>query len=231
MSKALSLKDLYDLMGANAKVSPRTAEKVWTTFLNLLVSEIRYNGKISIDNFGRFETKIEGGKDEYVTNELGIVEKRYIPRITSLKFKPSVNLLDEINNDKPVEKMDKVSDDTLFDYDNYILEVDKNTEKTISDAIDIALHRKEIRRKKEIKRENNKNKRKAPTCFKGYPIKCITNNRVYSSMSECGKDLNLRVNNIKKALENGKLLYGYKLVRLTDEEYKEEMELREHGLQ
>ena len=43
-------------------------------------------------------------------------------------------------------------------------------------------------------------------------------------MSKCAKDLNLKVANIKKALDTGELVYGYKIISITDSEYEKELE-------
>ena len=60
--------------------------------------------------------------------------------------------------------------------------------------------------------------------FKGKPIKCITINKAFPSMSNCAKELNLRVNNIRAVLDKDQDVYGYKFISLTDEEYEKELE-------
>lgn len=229
MSKGFSVTDLYNLISANSRISPKTAEKVWKTALDVIVSELQYNDKIAIDNFGRFEIEYKGGKDEWFTNELGIAEKRYVEPIMSIKFSPSVNFLKRLNEDI-IEKMGKVeANDPFFEYGKVI--VDKEVEESLNDRIDLVLERKakrregqKIREKKSQDRKNglipNNNKK---NIFKGKPVKCITINKSYPSMSKCAKDLNLRVSNIKKALDKEELVYGYKFISLTDSEYEQEL--------
>lgn len=229
MSKAFSVNDLYNLMSANSGVSPKTAKKVWNTTLDVIISELQYNDKIAIDNFGRFEIEYKGGKDEWFTNELGIPEKRYVEPIMSIKFSPSVNFLKRLNEDI-VEQMGMVEpNDPFFEYGKVI--VDKEVEKSLNDRIDLVLERKAKRREGQKTREkkyqdqrdgliSNDNKK---NIFKGNPVKCVTINKSYPSMSKCAKDLNLRVANVKKALDTGELVYGYKFIPLTDSEYEEEL--------
>lgn len=230
MAKGFALKDLYDLISANSNISPKTAEKVWKTALDVIISELQYNDKIAIDNFGRFEKVFKGGCDEWFTNELGISEKRYVEPIMSIDFKPSVNFLKRLNNDI-VEQMGKIEpSDPFFDYGNVI--VDKDVELSLNDQIDLVLARKNKRRENEIEREKKYKeqkdglipKEKSKNIFKGKMIKCITTGKVYPSMNKASKDLNLRVNNIKKVLDTDEMLYGYKFVTLNEEQYKEEME-------
>lgn len=230
MSKAFSLNDLYGLISANSNISPKTAEKVWKTVLDVIISELQYNEKIAIDNFGRFEIEYKGGKDEWFTNELGVPEKRYVEPIMSIKFSPSVNFLKRLNKDI-VEQMGTVkSNDPFFEYGKVI--VDKEVEESLNDRIDLVLERKAKRREGQKVRENkykeqkeglipNNNKK---NIFKGNPVKCVTINKSYPSMSKCAKDLNLKVANIKKALDTGELVYGYKIISITDLEYEKELE-------
>ncbi len=230
MAKGFALKDLYDLISVNANISTKTASKVWETALDVIISELQYNDKIAINNFGRFDKVFKGGKDEWFTNELGIPEKRYVEPIMSIEFKPSVNFLKRLNEDI-VEQMGKVEpSDPFFDYGNVI--VDKDIELSLNDKIDLVLERKNKRRQNEIKREKKYKEQKEglipkeepKNIFKGKMIKCITTGKVYPSMNKASKELNLRVNNIKKVLDTDESLYGYKFVTLTENQYEEEMD-------
>lgn len=230
MSKGFSVNDLYDLISVNSNISSKTAKKVWKTILDIIISELQYNDKISIDNFGRFEIEYKGGKDEWFTNELGIPEKRYVEPIMSIKFSPSVNFLKRLNNNI-IDQIGKVeSIDPFFEYGKVI--VDKEVEESLNDRIDIVLERKlkrregqKIREKKYLdQKEGLISKDNKKNIFKGNPVKCITINKSYPSISKCAKDLNLRVANIIKAIDTGELVYGYKIIRLTDSEYQKELE-------
>lgn len=230
MGKGFALNDLYNLISANAGITSKTAEKVWNTALNVIVSELQYNNKIAIDNFGRFEIEYKGGKDEWFTNDLGIAEKRYVEPIMSIKFSPSINFLKRLNKDI-IDQIGTVeSNDPFFEYGKVI--VDKEVEESLNDRIDLVLERKAKRREGQKVREQkykdqknglipNDNKK---NIFKGKPVKCVTINKSYPSMAKCAKDLNLRIANIKKALDTEELVYGYKFISLTDSEYEEELE-------
>lgn len=229
MSKGFSVNDLYNLISANSNITSKTAKKVWETILDVIISELQYNDKIAIDNFGKFEIEYKGGRDEWFTNELGIPEKRYVEPIMSIKFSPSVNFLKRLNNNI-IDQIGMVKgNDPFFEYGKII--VDKEVEESLNDKIDLVLERKAKRREGQEIREKkyqsqkeglipNDNKK---DIFKGNPVKCVTINKSYPSMSKCAKDLNLRVANIKKALDTGELVYGYKFISLTDSEYEQEL--------
>lgn len=230
MSKGFSVNDLYDLISANSNISPKTAERVWKTILDVIISELQYNEKIAIDNFGRFEVEYKGGKDEWFTNDLGIAEKRYVEPIMSIKFSPSINFLKKLNDDI-INQIGKVKDaDLFFEYGKVI--VDKNVEESINDRIDLVLQRKSKRREGQKVREKkyqdqkkgiipNDNKK---NIFKGQPIKCITTNKVYPSMAKCAKELDLRIANIKKVIDTNESIYGYSFISLSQEEYENELD-------
>ena len=229
MSKGFSVNDLYNLISANSGISSKTAEKVWKTVLNVIISELQYNDKIAIDNFGKFEIEYKGGKDEWFTNELGIQEKRYVKPIMSIKFSPSINFLKRLNENIIDQICAVKENDPFFEYGKVI--VDKEVEKSLNDRIDLVLERKAKRRigqkEREKKYQDQKNgliPNNNKTLFVGKPIKCVTINKSYPSMTKCAKDLNLRVTNIKKALDKDELVYGYRFISLTDSEYKRELE-------
>ena len=216
MSKGFALRDLYDLISVNANISPKTAERIWKTILDIIISELQYNGKLTIDNFGRFDKIIEGGKDKTFTNELGIIEKRYVPPINSIKFKPSTTFINRLNNND-IDRFNRIED---FEYATAI--DNKELEKELSLNIEKVLSQKKKRREKEKIVEAKEN-REHIDIFKGQPIKCTTINKSFPSINNCANSLNLRPNNIKEILDTKEDIFGYRFITLTTEEYEEEI--------
>ena len=74
-------------------------ERVLENLILLIASELQNNSYISIKNLGKFSTELRGGKDEWTTDKLGQMVKRYVEEFRYIDFEPSKNLLDVVNGD------------------------------------------------------------------------------------------------------------------------------------
>lgn len=97
MGKELSSKQFYSLIGAKTSLNPKTVARVWNCVLEIIGGELSVNGHITLDNFGRFDLVKRGGKDEWVINDDGIKEKRYVGLFDFPSYQPSTNFVNKIN--------------------------------------------------------------------------------------------------------------------------------------
>lgn len=153
MSKKLSQKDFYEIIGAKVNITPRTVQKIWGNVLELIASELRNNGTITIENFGRFDSVKKGGKDEWFTNAFGLQEKRYVEPFDFVEYQPSRNFINYVNEglvDSGAKN--RLQKDKLTSYDKILLGIDETP--TTMDIVLDALNRSEKQKKKRKERYN-----------------------------------------------------------------------------
>ena len=195
MPKVMSQKDFNDLVGLKCNLKPKTIEKVWYAIQDLIVSELQHTESITLQNFGKFTTVRKGGTDEWITNNFGKMEKKYIEPFDFVEFEPSKNFINYINTgEKPrvtrayLNKM-KNKDETLT-YDKILDEI--VFEKEVTDLIEDAMNFKRTKGEKLGKDKRN-----------GRHIYCSTNDKKYRSVRSACIDLGIREGKMYYILSNG----------------------------
>ena len=86
MARELTYKDLCEILATKCYVSEVTVERVLENFILLIASELQNNSYIKIKNLGKFTTSLRGGKDEWTTDKLGQMVKRYVEQFQYIDF-------------------------------------------------------------------------------------------------------------------------------------------------
>ena len=97
MARALTYKDLCEILSNKCYVTETTIERLLENFILLIANELQNNSYISIKNIGKFSTEMRGGADEWIEDSFGTLRKRYVEPFKYINFEPSQNLLDVVN--------------------------------------------------------------------------------------------------------------------------------------
>ena len=148
MARELTYKDLCEILSTKCYVSEVTVERVLENLILLMASELQNNSYIKIKNLGKFSTELRGGKDEWTTDRLGNMVKRYVEQFQYIDFEPSNNLLDVVNgeNINYLFKKFKIKYDKPIAFEDLVL---KNTDTQIdqiSDTIDKIITKRKDKR-------------------------------------------------------------------------------------
>lgn len=188
---ALSYLDFIELLGAKTSLSSKTIRRVLKSFEDIIISELQNEGKINIQNFGKFEVELKGGEDEWIPNELGIPEKRYVDIYNYINFIPSKNYIKKLNEDTQ-ERITRAM------FDDFVSDDDLKKECKVKSTSELIL---EMMAKQKDKKENDKkamqerkeNNVTYRNTYKGKPLKCLTNGITYNSTYHAGKELGIRL--------------------------------------
>lgn len=231
MARELTYKDLCEILSTKCYVSEVTVERVLENLILLMASELQNNSYIKIKNLGKFSTELRGGKDEWTTDRLGNMVKRYVEQFQYIDFEPSNNLLDVVNgeNINYLFKKFKIKYDKPIAFEDLVL---KNTDTQIdqiSDTIDkIITKRKDKRQRKQETKQYNPNSTFAEyNKKKQKPILCINNNIIYPSIHRASIELGIPYTTLKSHIygEKADMKYnGYKFAIPNKEKEKEEEE-------
>lgn len=196
-ARELHYKDLCEILSVKCGVSETTIERMIENFILLIASELQNNSYIRIKNIGKFSVEQRGGADEWIQNNFGQMQKRYVEPFKYINFEPSQNLLDVVNGeslnylfrkvklkyDKPTAFEDVVTDNMPTDMTNEISKI-LSHKKTKKERI------KERREKGIVDghyskgmQEYNKNHQKS--------LLCKNNNIIYPSINSASIDLGI----------------------------------------
>lgn len=231
MSKELSIDEIFDIVGSKSNASKHLVRRVWSNLVELIISEMKLNGYITLKNFGKFEIKEINGHDEIITNEYGFKERVYVDDHYDINFTPSVNLISTIDGRKEHWSKDgrcNFNDETdaLMIRQNGIdvREINPSYQnlanKTLKERIAIVARRKYNRVvTSAYRKEHIKNSGK-------YKIKCIDNGVVYNSIRSCAKDLGIIYQNLYRHYnqsDTDEFTYGgYEFIKIISQLESEE---------
>lgn len=217
MAKELTYKDLCEILATKCYVSEVTVERVLENFILLVASELQNNSYINIKNLGKFSTELRGGADEWTTDSLGNMVKRYVEQFRYVDFDPSKNLLDVVNGDSInyLFKKCKVRYDEPIAFEDLVTDNMDVSQDIMSDAVN-----KIIAKRKNKKHKRQENKQFNPnSTFSNYnknrqmPVLCKNNNIIYPSLNRAAIELGIPYTSLKTHVygENADMEYkGYK---------------------
>lgn len=196
----MTLDEIFSLVGTKSNSSKHLAKRIWNNMVSLIISEMQNNSYIRIENFGKFEIIQTGGRDEWVENEFGAMEKKWVDFDISVKFTPSKNLIEAIKNGSSKNWFKKKCEDDLVIQKN-INDFDERTRLEICEDM-----------KDKAILLANRRKRYTSEKVEGLPnawtieLYCKENNIHYESIRKCSQDLNIGYMTVmrayKKAREN-----------------------------
>lgn len=194
MAQFLSEKDIYDLVSAKSYTSPKTVRRILANLKTLMVSEIKNNGKITINGLGTFKLAHRGGDNEWYINSLGFKEKKYVEEYDFVDFSPNKNFLNAINtgdtefvNKTKTVKYQKNDEDVAED--DFIYQLQSETSSTIE-----VVH-KLIGVKMDKIEEGHSNRIGN--------IKCLTNNTIYVSPNQACDTLKVSKRKMYERIKKG----------------------------
>lgn len=211
MNKSMSQEEIFSLVGSKSNASKHLTKRVWSNFVSLIISELQNNSYIRFDNFGRFDLIQTGGKDEWFENEFGIKEKRYVDFGLSIKFTPSKNLIDIIENSSSSKWSTRMinEEDNLVENGTVRKNYDERTRLPIGEdmkekIVNLAKKKKHYTVKDDKYKVENK-----------WDIKifCKELECEYKSILDCSKRLNLSYQKMNrlyhKAIQENKTFFEY----------------------
>lgn len=228
MAKELTYKDLCEILATKCYVSEITVERVLENLILLIASELQNNSYISIKNLGKFSTELRGGKDEWTTDKLGQMVKRYVEEFRYIDFEPSKNLLDVVNGDSInyIFKKLKVQYDEPIAFEDLVLKHIDTTPDKISDAVNkIIAKRKNKRYRKQENKQFNPNSTFADyNKNRQHPILCKNNNIIYPSINRAAIELGIPYTSLKAHVygDNADMKYGGYEFAIPKEKKEEE---------
>lgn len=197
--------DLLDLIGAKSNLSPKTVERMLKAMQEIIISELQNEGYITFNNFGRFELSKKGGTDEWVTNSLGLPEKRYIDVFDYVDFKPSKNYISKINKTHQDRITRATFDESeVYDSEKDIvndMELPPSTSEMVRKLLDKKKQKLENKAKRDKEKKDNNISYKE--VYEAKPVKCITNNTIYPSTCQASQKLNIRLEKLYKSFHKG----------------------------
>lgn len=225
MAKELTYKDLCEILSTKCYVSEVTVERVLENLILLIASELQNNSYIKIKNLGKFSTELRGGKDEWTTDKLGQMVKRYVEQFQYVDFEPSNNLLDVVNGESVnyLFRKFKVKYDKPVAFEDLVLDNTDTQPDKIADSVSkIIAKRKDKRKKKQETKQFNPNSTFAEyNKTKQQPILCKNNNIIYPSIYRASIELGIPYTTLKSHIDGDKadMKYkGYKFEILKKEE-------------
>lgn len=193
MNSEMTQSQIEELLGAKSYISKHSVKRVWNNLMQLIISELQNIGKIRFENFGTFEVVRMGGKDEYVMNELGAMEKRYVDFYLGVKFTPSNNFIKFLNSDKVREKWSLRGIVTGDDLARGVVRNKNDDRLRLKVDEDMRFKIKELAEKNNKKSDKPKKEIANNWSIK---IKCLDNDKIYESIYSCARELNLNYQNL-----------------------------------
>lgn len=184
---------IEELLSAKSYISKHSVKRVWNNLMQLIISELQNIGKIRFENFGTFEIVRMGGKDEYIMNELGAMEKKYVDFYLGVNFTPSTNFIKFLNSDKVKEKWSLRGIVTGDELARGVVRNKNDDRLRLAVDEDMRFKIKELADKKNKKSDNPK---KEIASNWSIQIKCLDNDKVYNSIYSCAKELKLNYQNL-----------------------------------
>lgn len=223
MSKTFSLSNFFTLISASTSISKKQASEVWDAIVNIIVSEVQWNDAITIPNFGRFEKRYSGGKDECTLNESEKIIKDYVPPMETLTFYPSTKLNEQVSAKTTEQMVALAYSENIYDDEEDISLINKNIEAYFLPKLEKAEERKRVRAKKQTEREASGLKdigyRQPKRIF------CKTNGKVYESINQASIQLGLNLNAIVRSITKGENIMGYVFKEISEADYQEYLRL------
>jgi nucleoid DNA-binding protein len=236
MPRKITQNDFLDLLAVKTNFKRSTVERIWVEALKSIVSELQNNGSINLSDYGEIRTKVEGGIDEWFTNELGVRSKKYIPPKLFVDFIPSKGFIDLVNGERisnlSIEEVRRLKADNHkksakgldktnglhnkpYSYDDVVSEVVSQTSKVDDAVMRLVKKRKEYANYAYAKAHPELNLGEGYELsgreHNAHRIYCETNDTEYESVSAMARDLDIKSTALYMAIKRGQTeCYGYK---------------------
>lgn len=197
MGKALSYKDMIDIISMRTGKSERTVKQIYENVLDIIADELKNNSYIKLKDFGEIRAEKRGGGDEIFFNKFGLQEKRYVEPYYVLDIKTNQRLLDYINGKedtfiKPYKRKQKNKDkETAYadfldsteesEFDEYLYQLTKSR-KAHTNYINAW-------QKGEIETDPDR-------IAQAKRVRCKNNGVTYKSIKEMASDLGINIDKL-----------------------------------